>query len=135
MKALVLRTVLMIAATVGALAFGTVLWFVINNRLDEHRLRTVQATFRGLSRSEAYFRLRELRRTPLAWSVQSNDFIPSKTSHAIPWPSYGDVDIDFSYAYRAHPDGACGANATAVLVFDQERVARIFEGLDVLACM
>jgi hypothetical protein len=134
-KALALRMFLLIVALGVALAFGIVLWFAINNRLDEHRLRTVQTTFRGLSRNEAYARLRQMRLTPVAWATWSNDFIPSRESHTIPWPSHSDVEIDFGYAYRPHPDGACGANATAILVFDQEHVAKISEDLDVGACM
>jgi hypothetical protein len=64
-------------------------------------------------------------------------FYPSKDSnpHAIPWPSQGDVEIDFSYVRRRPPEGACGANATVVLTFKHERVAKISEGLNVGACM
>jgi hypothetical protein len=136
-QAVLIRVFLISAAVVAALVITVVSWYAINTRIDEYRLHTVQSTFRGLSRSEAYARLHRMGLTPQAWAVWEKDFIPSKgpSPHMIPWPSSGDVEIDFGYAYRAYPIGACGANATAVLVFEGERVAKVSQGLNVFGCM
>jgi hypothetical protein len=136
-RPLLLRIVLIGVAGIGALVLAVFLWFNINASWDESRLSSVRATFQGLSRAEAYSRLRRMLLTPVGWTMQGDgSFVASRdaASHPVSWPARGDVAIDFAYAARTPPEGACGAHALAVLIFQDERIAKISEERNVLAC-
>jgi hypothetical protein len=134
MRRLLLRICLVAIAVIAMPVLGIILWFFINGKIDEARLSNVQNTFQGLPREEAYTRLRQMHLKALPWLTRDGYpgyYGPSST----PWPSHGDVAVDFHYATRMPPEGACGATATAILIFSHDRVAKVSEGTNVLACL
>jgi hypothetical protein len=102
---------------------------------EETNYGTVQTTFQGLSRDEAYGRLRAMRLVAIGWNDPDDRHIVSNPQlYLVPFPAGGDVEIEFEHIPRKAPRGHCGASARTVLHFKDNRVARVVEGTTLAPC-
>jgi len=102
---------------------------------DEANIKEIRRSFTGLSRNEAYTRLRLMWLTPVAWYDSRHYGIVSTPLPKTLWPPNGDVEIDFGHATRKYPAGACGAYAYLVLDFQRDHVSSIHEQTVDFACL
>ena len=117
-----------VAAIVAIVAIVWIVGFVAG-AIQERQLHTVESTFVGLSRSEAYARLERMCVLAEFWPDANDRSIPNGTPASAlgDWPTVGDAGVVFRFVGRPSANSGCGAEAMAVLSFVRERVATVTE--------
>jgi hypothetical protein len=94
-------------------------------------------SFKGLTRSEVYARLRSFGVTATTWADSSDKYLVSTDPYmgVDTWPQMGDAEVNFRHVEVDGPPGVCGANARIILRFVDDRVTKVEQGKTLYACL